>query len=57
MILDNLDFRADKIKGMAPLTVTFFAMFDGLGNNWQDDTDSVTLLQDNTDSTTIYQCE
>lgn len=57
MILDNLDFVADKIKGMAPLTVTFFAMFDSLGNKWQDDTDSVTLLQDNTDSTTIYQCE
>lgn len=51
----EVDFHANKIRGLAPLSVTFYPVVDLDFYNFQDTTDSMTLLQDTTDSTTLYQ--
>ena len=52
----EVDFYANKIRGLAPLSVTFYPVVDLGFYNYQDTTDSMTLLlQDTTDSTTLYQ--
>lgn len=51
----EVDFYANKIRGLAPLSVTFYPVVDLDFYNFQDTTDSMTLLQDTTDSTTSYQ--
>lgn len=51
----EVDFYANKIRGLAPLSVTFYPVIDLDFYNLQDTTDSMTLLQDTTDSTTLYQ--
>lgn len=51
----EVDFYANKIRGLAPLSVTFYPIVDFEFRNFQDTTDSMTLLQDTTDSTTLYQ--
>jgi len=51
----DVDFYANKIRGLAPLSVTFYPVVDLDFYNYQDTTDSMTLLQDTTDSTTLYQ--
>jgi len=51
----EVDFYANKIRGLAPLSVTFNPVIDLDFYNLQDTTDSTTLLQDTTDSTTLYQ--
>jgi len=51
----EVDFYANKIRGLAPLLVTFYPVVDFDFYNYQDTTDSMTLLQDTTDSTTLYQ--
>lgn len=51
----EVDFYANKIRGLAPLSVTFYPIADFDFYNLQDTTDSMTLLQDTTDSTALYQ--
>lgn len=51
----EVDFYANKIRGLAPLSVTFYPVVDFDFYNYQDTTDSMTLLQDTTDSTVLYQ--
>lgn len=51
----EVDFYANKIRGLAPLSVTFYPVVDFGFQIFQDTTDSMTLLQDTTDSTTLYQ--
>jgi hypothetical protein len=51
----EVDFYANKIRGLAPLSVTFYPVVDFDFHNLQDTTDSMILLQDTTDSTTLYQ--
>jgi hypothetical protein len=51
----DVDFYANKQKGLAPLYVTFYPIVDIEFGNLQDTTDSLVLLQDTTDSTTDYQ--
>lgn len=51
----EVDFYANKIRGLAPLSVTFYPVVDFGFYYLQDTTDSMTLLQDTTDSTTLYQ--
>lgn len=51
----EVDFYANKIRGSAPLSVTFYPVVDLDFYNFQDTTYSMTLLQDTTDSTTLYQ--
>lgn len=51
----DVDFWANKIRGLAPLSVTFYPVIDIDFYNYQDTTDSTTLLQDTTDSITDYQ--
>jgi len=51
----GVDFYANKIRGLAPLSVTFYPVVDFDFYNLQDTTDSMILLQDTTDSTILYQ--
>lgn len=51
----EVDFYANKIRGLAPLSVTFYPVVDLEFYNFQDTTDSMTLFQDTTDSITLYQ--
>lgn len=46
MPLYSIDFRADVVKGPAPLEVTFYPIVDVTGSVWQDGDSPTHVYQD-----------